>query len=104
MLAQIAAAHKAGKHKRTKHLSIVYLRSFDARYVAVLEAYNALNPRHRPARKSLPAIARGLDAWMGTQEVVILRLKEKEKSRGFFRDIKEFGIENRHSNIWCSRY
>jgi hypothetical protein len=95
MLAQIAAAHKAGKYKKAKHLSIEYLRSFDARYVAVLEAYNVLKPRNRPARKSLPAIARGLDAWMGTQEVVILRLKEKEKSPGDYRDIKEFGIENK---------
>jgi hypothetical protein len=95
MLGQIAAAHKAGKHKKAEHLSIVYLRSFDARYVAVLEAYKALKPRHRPAPKSLPAIARGLDAWKGTQEVVILRLKEKDKSPGVYRDIKEFGIENR---------
>lgn len=95
MLAQIASAHKAGKYKKAKRLSIVYLRSFDARYGAVLEAYNALKPRNRPARKSLPAIARGLDAWKGTQEVVILRLKEKEKSPGDYRDIKEFGIESK---------
>jgi len=61
----------------------------------VLEAYKALKPRHRPARKSLPAIARGLDAWKGTQELVILHLKQKEESPGDYRDIKEFGIENR---------
>jgi|GEM_PF-4357921 len=36
MLAQIAAAHKAGSYKKAKHLSIIYLRSFDARYIAVL--------------------------------------------------------------------
>src|SRR5665811_2624908 len=39
--------------------------------------------------------ARGLDAWKGTQELVILRLKEKDKSPGVYRDIKEFGIQNR---------
>ena len=66
MLTQIRDAYSGGRNKRARHLGEDYLRSYDARYLAVKEAYRALDPHRRPGMKTVPEIARQLNAWEGS--------------------------------------
>ena len=69
------------------------MRSYDARYLAVREAYRVLDTHRRPGIKTLPEIAQRLNAWEGSGETVLLILKEKPNHD--YRDTKDFGIEHR---------
>lgn len=90
---RIRAANLAGQHKKADYHSAEYLRSLDARYLATLRANAALKKNRRVATEKLLPIAQSLDAWSGTQEEVILRLKPKEN--GDARKLMDYGIENR---------
>ncbi|TIQ44616.1 reverse transcriptase domain-containing protein [Mesorhizobium sp.] len=93
LIQRIRAAHLAGKRKKADYLSGVYLRSLDARYLATLRGNAALKKNRRVATEKLLPIAQSLNAWAGTQEKVILRLKPKEN--GDARKLMDYGIENR---------
>ncbi|TPI63943.1 hypothetical protein FJ417_03305 [Mesorhizobium sp. B3-1-7] len=93
LIQRIRAAHSAGKRKKAAYLSGIYLRSLDARYLATLRANAALKKNRRVAPEKLLSIAQSLDAWAGTQEKVILRLKPKDN--GHARKLMDYGIENR---------
>jgi hypothetical protein len=95
MLRKIAKAHHAGDQVRANKLTGKYLGSLDARYVAAVQAYRGIKPHRRPERGALFEIAKNLNAWEGTQEMVTLILKEKGKDTGNFRYVMDFGIENR---------
>ena len=99
MLTQIREARSGGRYKRARHLSQVYLRSYDARYLAVKEAYRALDKHRRPGVETLQEIAHRLNAWEGSGEEVLLILKEKPNHH--YRDIKDFGIEHRSLQYLC---
>jgi hypothetical protein len=95
MLEQIRVAHQAGKRRRADYLTQQYLRSRDAKDVAVVQAYRKLKVHRRPDSNELPVIAERLNAWDGTTEPVILSFKEKASKPGHFRPLLDFGIENR---------
>jgi hypothetical protein len=95
MLKRIRAAHLAGDPKRATRLTVEYLRSFNARYVAVARASARMRKNRRPKSELWPGIARRLDAWQGTAEEVIARFKEKKNNPNELRTILDFGIENR---------
>lgn len=95
LLRRIHAAYCSGKLKLGDHLSLMYLNSMDARYVATLAAYRQLKPHQRPNARCLFGIAQSLDPWNGSGEDVYLRLKPKNGNPDSFRRILEFGIENR---------
>ncbi|RWG78548.1 reverse transcriptase domain-containing protein [Mesorhizobium sp.] len=93
LIQRIRAAHLAGKRKKADYLSGIYLRSLNARYLASLRGNAALKKNRRVPNEKLLPIAQSLDAWSGTQEKVILRLKPKDN--GDARKLMDYGIENR---------
>jgi hypothetical protein len=93
MLSRAASAHRNGEQKRFRHHSSAYLNSYDARLMAVQQAYEALRPNCRPAIGTLPALAAALDPWSGTNEPV--RVSVKPKKNGDYRILSDFGITNR---------
>jgi hypothetical protein len=95
MLDRIRAADDAGHRRAADHLTIEYLMSFDARYIAVMRAWKQMKKNYRPKYDLLPAIANRLHAWEGSAEDVILRLQAKKSNPQAFRSILNFGIENR---------
>ena len=94
MLSRAASAYLNGEQKRFHYHSSAYLNSYDARRVAVQEAYNALAYDRRPDATTLPDIAKCLNAWAGTNEAVRVNIKPKGNN-GDYRLIMDFGIENR---------
>ncbi len=92
---KIEKAHKAGRKKKVAYLTVQYLRSFDARYVATKIAYRKLKKHRRPPKAKLAEIAANLDPWRGSKERVILHCKPKAENEHDFRPIMNFGIENR---------
>ena len=92
LLISIRAAHDAGKRKKADHLVCRYLASFDARYLAVLEACKRKGVNQDAS--TLPDIARSLNAWAGSDEEVLIRIREKPGNPHRFRTTLEFGIEN----------
>jgi hypothetical protein len=70
LLKRIRAAVQAGKPKKAKSFAEEFLRSFDAKRLAVRLAYRAMSPHRRPKKSGLDAIARNLDPWSGWDEEV----------------------------------
>ena len=95
MLERIRKAHQSGKRKKASRIVVDYLQSFDARLVATETAWRKLDPDRRPARSTVQAVAHSVCPWTGTDEEVILRLKEKANKPHDFRLVLSFGIENR---------
>lgn len=95
LLRQIKAAHKQGFKARADEMTREYLRSFDARYVAALDAWKRMPVKKRPPKSELPQIAAELDAWRGTSEPVQVYFKEKKDPNSDFRITMDFGIRNR---------
>jgi hypothetical protein len=95
MLRRIEDAHRAGKRGDADYLTRQHLGSYDAMYTAALTAWRKLEKDRRPNLNLLPGIAERLNAWSGTDETVILQLKEKENNPNQLRTILDFGIENR---------
>jgi hypothetical protein len=93
MLSSAASAHLNGEQKRFHYHSSAYLNSYDARRMAVRQAYEALRPNCRPAIGTLPALAATLDPWSGTNEPV--RVSVRPKGNGDYRITADFGITNR---------
>ena len=93
MLSRAASAHRNGEQKRFRHHSSAYLNSYDARLMAVQQAYKALRPNCRPAIGTLPALAAALDPWSGSNEPV--RVSVKPKKNGDYRILADFVITNR---------
>ena len=92
LLISIRAAHDAGKRKKADQLVCRYLASFDARYLAVLEAYKRKGVQQDASL--LPDVARSLNAWAGSDEEVLIRIRQKPGNPHRFRTILEFGVEN----------
>jgi hypothetical protein len=103
LIRAISTAHRTKNHQRASRLTRIYLGSTDARYAAVLEAYNNLKQHQRPDKRLLWDYAQSLNPWAGTQEMVQLRLQPKKGSqddfqkgsRDDFRTVMDFGIERR---------
>lgn len=95
MRLQIQAAHDAGKKKRAAYLTSRYLNSYDAKFVATVNAYRKLKPHRKAPSIKLKQIAENLDPWRGTQEEVILHWKQKKSNDAEHRPIMDFGLENR---------
>jgi hypothetical protein len=93
-LRRIRAADQAGKNRRADCLTREYLSSLDARLVAVEKSVRRLPKRERPSDKERLEIARGLNAWRGTEEKVLVHAKLKPGTDSDFRIVQEFGIEN----------
>ena len=94
LLMSIRAAHDAGKRKKADQLVCRYLASFDARYLATLEAYQTLKGI-KPDPSILPAVARSLNAWAGSEENVLIRLVPRPGKPDWPRMTFKFGLENR---------
>jgi hypothetical protein len=94
-LKRIRTAHEVGDRRKANHLIQEYLRSRDAKLIAVRDAWKRLKPHRRPAAELIPSIASGLDAWRGTNEPVIFWPRAKTSNPQEFRIILDFGIENR---------
>lgn len=95
LLKTIRHAHENGKAKKADHFSCLFLNSLDAKYTAAVSAYRDLKKHRRPRDFCPSACAHALDPWVGTNEPVLLRPKEKENGCGELRHIMDFGIENR---------
>jgi hypothetical protein len=93
MLTRIKSMHAAGKKKLRDRLIVQYQQSIDARVLAVLEAYYALPPSRRPARKMLAAIAEAIRPCQPSKEPVIVHMIPKPN--GDYRAVNDFGIEQR---------
>jgi hypothetical protein len=65
----------------------------DARVLAVLEAYLALKPSRRPAKKELASISLTINPWQASDEPVIVNMKTKANGR--YRLVMDFGIRQR---------
>jgi hypothetical protein len=95
MLKRIRKAHENGQQEKARGLVCGYLASHDAHHLAALEAYNRVRVDLRPDPKLLPKIAQSLNPWVGTPEVVQLRLVQKPHKPDDFRTIVNFGVKNR---------
>ncbi len=95
MLNRIQAAHLAGKRKRMKYLSELYLNSNDAGLVATELARRAMKPHRHLPKVLVPSIASGLDPWAGTTEEVRVNMIPKDPDSGDYRLTMDFGPENR---------
>lgn len=97
LLERIGTAHKSGLSKRANNLSRKYLKSHDARCLAILEASKALRKKGKPIppKKQLLELAGELDAWKGTDEIAYVNFKPKAGNENDFRPIIDFGIKNR---------
>jgi hypothetical protein len=95
MLHDVRSAHLAGKHKKARHRTQRYLNSHHAGLVATERARRAMK-RHWSFPKALvPAIASGLDPWVGTTEEVRVNMIPKDSESGEYRLTMDFGPENR---------
>jgi hypothetical protein len=95
LLRKIRFAREDGKKKRLDYLGRLYLNSFGAKLMAVRRAYEHMPTHLRPDQADLPAIAKRIDPWKGTNEVVHVYRKPKSSKPGDYRLIMNFGIENR---------
>ena len=95
MLCRIGAAHDSGQGKLARQLGRLYLSSFAARYLAVLEAAKRLPQHVTTDASTLLSCAEYLNAWNGSQEEVLIRLLKKPEKPDSFRTILEFGLEHR---------
>jgi hypothetical protein len=93
MLQRIKQAHIGGEMKRCERLIVEYLRSVDARVLAVREAYYALPPSRRPSKKQLASIAETLKPCQKSDEPVIVNVKQKPN--GNYRLVMDFGVRQR---------
>jgi hypothetical protein len=94
-LKRIRAAVQAGKWKKVEWLIVEWLRSLDAKRLAVRLAYRKMPKHCRPARSKLDAIAKELDPWKGSDEVGYVAKQAKEHKPNEYRLTVDFGIENR---------
>lgn len=94
LLNDVARAHAGGKHAQALRATRAYLASFDARYLAVVEANKKLKQHKRAPKGSLAAIAHSLNAFNGSQEKATAHWKPKSAD-GDFRVVLDFGIEQR---------
>jgi hypothetical protein len=95
MLHAIHDAAIAKKIKKQRHLSHLYLNSFDAKLAALRCAFLSLKPHRRPTKEQLAIMARKLDAWQGTDEKAIAHYRRKSSDPSHFRIVFDFGIESR---------
>ena len=97
MLARIKKAHRHGRVKNADQATREYISSYDAKYLAVVEAADKLEKCGvpRPTKKEIEKITSELDAWSGTNEEVRVILKPKNGDENDWRPIMSFGIENR---------
>src|SRR5262245_45841427 len=95
LLKRIRAAVQSGKWKKVNWLVVEWLRSYEAKRLAVRLACRAMRPHNRPDKSELDAFAKALDAWEGTKEEVAVDIRRKKNDPHDFRQTMTFGIENR---------
>ncbi len=76
---RIERAVAGGKNRQAKYMTTMYLQSYSAKLTATRQANHDLSRHRRVKPKLLPEIAAGLDPWRGTDEVVVVSAKEKER-------------------------
>jgi hypothetical protein len=94
-LKRIRAAVQAGKWKKANWLVVEWLRSFEAKRLAVRLACRKMKFHRRPDKSELDAIAEHLDPWKGSGEVAYVAKQAKEHKPDDYRLTIDFGIENR---------
>jgi hypothetical protein len=94
MLSRIRAAHESGQHSKARHLTQLHLGTFNARYLAVWEAYKKMRKDIRPKTSMLPGVARSLNPRAGTQEKVLVKILKKNGNPDCAEPFLEFGLEN----------
>ncbi len=77
LLGKIMRAHEAGKLKRARYFTRLYLLSRDARIVATVRANRGLKLHRRVPAARLVTIAEKLDPWRGSAESVTVHFKPK---------------------------
>jgi hypothetical protein len=95
LLKRIRAARQAGKSKKVRWLVEEWLRSYQAKRLAVRLAYRKMPKHCRPDKSELDAIAKALDPWKGSGEVAYVGKQAKEHKPNEYRLTIDFGIENR---------
>ena len=95
LLKRIRAAVQAGKWKKVNWLVVEWLRSFEAKRLAVRLAYRKMKPHRRPKKSEWDAIAFALDPWKGSNEDVFVVNIPKENNPHDVRQTMAFGIEHR---------
>jgi Reverse transcriptase (RNA-dependent DNA polymerase) len=94
-LKRIRAAVQAGKWKKANWLIVEWLRSPEAKRLAVRLARRKMKCHCRPHKSELDAIAEHLDPWKGSNEDVFVVNIPKENNPYDVRQTMAFGIENR---------
>ena len=94
LLKRIRAAVQVGKWKKVNSLVVEWLRSFEAKRLAVRLACRKMKDC-RPDKSELDAIAARLDPWKGSNEEVFVVHIPKENNPDDVRQTMAFGIENR---------
>jgi hypothetical protein len=95
LLKRIRAAVQAGKWKKANWLILEWLRSPEAKRLAVRLARRNMKVHCRPHKSELDAIAEHLDPWKGSNEDVFVVNIPKENNPDDVRQTMAFGIENR---------
>ena len=95
LLRPIREASRAGKWKKADWQTVHFLRSFEAKQLAVRLAYKAMPPLARPNAGELDAFAADMDPWRGSVEAVFVNIQRKLNDPDDFRHVMIFGIENR---------
>jgi hypothetical protein len=94
-LKRIRDAVQAGKLPKARWLSQEFLRSHNAKRLAVRLAFRRMRIGSRPDKSELDPIAKGLDAWRGSEETVPVDIRRKHNDPHDFRRTMNFGIQNR---------
>jgi hypothetical protein len=93
LLNKLSRASASGQKERARRITRQFLRSYNARLVAVWEANRSLPSHRRISFDQMRELANRINSWIGSDEVAHLRTLPK--SRGDFRPIVSFGIERR---------
>ena len=95
LLKRIRAAVQAGKWKKVNWLVVEWLRSPEAKRLAVRLARRKMKLHCPPHKSESDVIAEHLDPWKGSDEVAYVAKRAKEHKPHDYRLTINFGIENR---------
>jgi Reverse transcriptase (RNA-dependent DNA polymerase) len=95
LLGRIRAAHLGGKQRARRHLTELFLNSYEAHLTAVSWAAKQFPKSKRPGAETIKAMAIKIDPWRGTDEPVAVSYKKKKSNPDKRRTVMSFGIENR---------
>ena len=95
LLKRIRAAMESGNKAKARRLTLIWLRSFEAKRLCVRLACRKMKLHLRPKNSERDVIAGRLDPWRGTGEAVYVNRRSKEHQPDDYRHVMSFGIENR---------